>query len=323
MEYLTGIRPTGTLTLGNYLGSIKPIIDVQKNGGKPALFIADLHALSTNEGSEIMEYRESLVLDLLAAGFDPNEGMLYIQSSLSDELLKLQLYLSRFVTEAELTRQPALKEKVRGEAATAVVALVNYPILMAADILIMRAKNVPVGRDQLAHLEITRVIAERFNKKYGEVFVLPHAIDDKGIKVLSLQNENKMSKSEPQGAILLTDSPEVIRKKIGSAVTASPGEMTPNLTSLFDTAYAVSSDQTKIDSFKTKHSNSEPIMKDFKDFLSEQIITFLEEFQQNRSEFASNSTKVADIIEQGNTAASEQAGETMKSVEEAMQFQSA
>lgn len=320
MEYLTGIRPTGTLTLGNYLGSIKPIIDVQKSGQKPALFIADLHALSTNEGSDIMEYRKSLVLDLLAAGFDPDQGLLYIQSSLSADLLKLQLYLSRLVTEAELTRQPALKEKVRSKVENGVVALVNYPILMAADILIMQSKNIPVGRDQLAHLELTRVIAERFNKKYGEVFPLPHAIDDKGIKVLSLQSDGKMSKSEPQGAILLTDTPDVIRKKIGSAITASPGEMTPNLESLFDIATSISTDHTKIADFRTKHLNNEPIMKDFKDFLSEAVITFLEDFQTKRANCANNPDQIASIIAKGNAEALKIAQSTMVSVEQAMQF---
>jgi tryptophanyl-tRNA synthetase len=320
MEYLTGIRPTGILTLGNYLGSIKPIIDTQKSGQKPALFIADLHALSTNEGAEIVEYRKSLVLDLLAAGFDPNEGMLYVQSSLSNDLLKLQLYLSRFISEAELTRQPALKEKARGNPETAMVALVNYPILMAADILIMQAKSVPVGRDQLAHLELTRVMAERFNKKYGQVFHIPHALDDKGLKILSLLSENKMSKSEPQGAILLTDTAEIVRKKIGSAVTASPGEMTNNLESLFQIASAVSTDTETINDFRSRHLQSEPIMKDFKEFLSNEIISFLEKFQSRRQEFANNPDNVNEIISNGNAAASKIAHETMQSVEEAMQF---
>jgi len=211
---LTGIRPTSNLTIANYIGAIMPILAFQKQGMKPYVFVADIHALTDND-PKVLKYGDEILIDLLASGIDPTKTIVYKQSSIANEIGVLTLLLARHVSVTELLRLPTLKEKVKSEnVENANALLMMYPVIMTADILIQRSNIVPVGKDQESHIEIARKIARRFNKEVEDIFPEPSTHVIETVKILSLRGESKMSKSFPEDAIFLTDNPDVVRIKI-------------------------------------------------------------------------------------------------------------
>src|SRR5574344_1488559 len=218
---LSGIRPTGNLHLGNYFGALKNFITMQ-NEYNCYFFIADLHSLTTHPTpSDIQGNVRQILAEYLAAGLDPEKATLYIQSDVK-EVIELYLYLNMNAYIGELERCTSFKDKIRQQPQNVNAGLLTYPTLMAADILIHRATKVPVGKDQEQHLEMTRTFASRFNSMYQqEVFPEPYAFSfsDKLVKVPGLDGKGKMGKSEGEAnAVYLSDSPEVIRKKVMRAV---------------------------------------------------------------------------------------------------------
>ena len=231
---LTLFKPTGHLTLGNYLGAMRRMIELAREKsacGSPAYDcfygVADLHALTVpHDPATLRELSRELAITL--AALDPGDATLFRQSRVPahHELAGL---LQSVATTGELGRMIQFKEKGRGRKGTR-CALFTYPVLMAADILLYRAGQVPVGEDQRQHLELTRSLAQRFNRDYGEVFVVPQlAAAPSGARVMNLlQPTDKMGKTDdnPAGIIFLLDPPEVIRRKLSRAVTDS--ETGPN-----------------------------------------------------------------------------------------------
>lgn len=222
---LTGLKPTGDLTIGNYIGAIEPLIELSKNEENEIfVFVADLHALTVyQDPKELKERINKFVAMYIACGIDPNKTTIYIQSQ--NEYIPLISWILECNTYyGEASRMIQFKEKSK-ENSNFSVGLLTYPILMAADILYCDSNYVPVGIDQKQHVEIARNIAERFNKKYGETFKLPDVLIKKeGIKIKDLKNPTKkMSKSEenPVGVISLFDDPKTIEKKIMGATTDS------------------------------------------------------------------------------------------------------
>lgn len=222
---VSGIKPSGDLTLGNYIGAMKQFVKLQDDF-ELITFIADLHAITVDQNpQQMLENTQNLVALYLAIGLDPNKTIIFKQSDVPAHaeigwVLQCQAYMG------ELNRMTQYKEKAVKNQATGVSGgLFAYPALMAADILLYSPDIVPVGEDQLQHLELTRTVAERFNAKFGDTFTLPQSLTPKeGARIMSLQNpEKKMSKSEadPKGTILLFDDISAIRKKIMSAVTDS------------------------------------------------------------------------------------------------------
>lgn len=222
---VSGIKPSGNLTLGNYIGAITQFVKLQENFEIFA-FIADLHAITVDQNPhEMYENTQNLVALYLAAGLDPNKTIIFKQSDVPAHaelgwILQCQSYMG------ELNRMTQYKEKAVKNQTTGVSGgLFAYPSLMAADILLYSPDVVPVGEDQLQHLELTRTLAERFNSKFGDTFTTPKSLTPpQGARIMSLQNPlKKMSKSEsdPKGTILLLEDIAVIRKKIMSAVTDS------------------------------------------------------------------------------------------------------
>ncbi|MGL4662930.1 MAG: tryptophan--tRNA ligase [Culicoidibacterales bacterium] len=222
---VSGIKPSGNLTLGNYIGAMKQFVKLQDDF-EMITFIADLHAITVDQDPKSMyENTQNLVALYLAIGLDPNKTLIFKQSDVAAHaeigwVLQCQAYMG------ELNRMTQYKEKAVKNQATGVSGgLFAYPALMASDILLYSPDVVPVGEDQLQHLELTRTVAERFNAKFGETFTIPQSMTPKeGARIMSLQNpEKKMSKSEsdPKGTILLLDDIASIRKKIMSAVTDS------------------------------------------------------------------------------------------------------
>ena len=222
-KILTGLKPTGELTLGNYIGAIKQMKQLQDNY-ESYLFVADLHALTVPQDPKELKRRIKDFLALyIACGIDPKKNMIYLQSE--NEFIPAISWLLECTTyHGEATRMIQFKEKSKQHKNFS-VGLLTYPILMAADILYADIDLVPVGIDQKQHVELARAIAIRFNKMYGDIFVVPEPlISETGTKIKDLKNPTKkMSKSEenPNGVILLLDDEKKIRKKIMGATTDS------------------------------------------------------------------------------------------------------
>lgn len=218
---LSGIKPTGQLTLGNYIGAIKNFSRVQKEG-ETFLFIADLHALTLPIDPEVLRKNSrDIAAYYLAAGLDPKYSTIFLQSDVSTHS-ELAIILQNYLYMGELSRMTQFKDKSQKMKEEAIgLGLFAYPVLMAADIVIYDAKRIPVGEDQVQHVELARDLVKRFNNRYGDVLVMPKAeVAKVGKRIMSLSDPTKkMSKSDPKGDIYLNDSLEVMRKKIMSAVT--------------------------------------------------------------------------------------------------------
>jgi tryptophanyl-tRNA synthetase len=224
---LSGIKPTGQLTLGNYIGAIKNFSRVQYEG-ETFLFIADLHALTLPIDPEILRKNSrDIAAYYLAAGLDPKHTTIFLQSDVATHS-ELAIILQNYLYMGELSRMTQFKDKSQKLNSEAIgLGLFAYPVLMAADILIYDAKRIPVGEDQVQHVEITRDLVKRFNHIYGDVLTMPKAEMVKvGARIMSLSDpKKKMSKSDPKGDIYLSDTLEQMRKKIMSAVTDTGHEI--------------------------------------------------------------------------------------------------
>ena len=218
----SGIQPSGDLTLGSYLGAIKNWVKMQEE--YDCIYcIVDLHAITVRQDPEALRRRTlEQLAQYLACGLDPEKNILFIQSHVPEHA-QLSWILGCYTQFGELSRMTQFKQKSKQHADNITAGLFTFPVLMAADILLYQADQVPVGEDQKQHVEICRDIALRFNKLYGDVFTIPEPFIPKlGARVMGLNNpENKMSKSEPEGCVFLLDPPEVIRKKFKRAVTDS------------------------------------------------------------------------------------------------------
>mgnify|MGYP000101254906 FL=1 len=226
---VSGIQPSGRLTLGNYLGAIKNFVALQDEGEFEEffVFIADLHAITVPKDPTMLRQSiKKLAALYLACGLNPEKITLFIQSEVHEHA-EIGYLLQTITYIGELERMTQYKDKKAKQVEGVSSALLTYPVLMAGDILLYNANGVPVGQDQKQHLELTRTLAERFNSKYSETFNIPDALIVKeGAKIMSLQDPSKkMSKSDPleKASIYLDDSEAVIRKKIASAVTDSDG----------------------------------------------------------------------------------------------------
>ena len=218
---LSGIKPTGQLTLGNYIGAINKFVKLQDKG-ESFLFIADLHALTLPIDPQVLhDNSRDLAAFYLAAGLDPNKSNIFLQSDVSAHA-ELAIILQNYLYMGELSRMTQFKDKASKMKEEAIgLGLFAYPVLMAADIVLYDSKVIPVGEDQVQHVELARDLVKRFNNRYGEVLVMPKAeVNKVGARIMSLSDPTKkMSKSDPKGDIYLKDEPAVIRKKIMSAVT--------------------------------------------------------------------------------------------------------
>ena len=317
---LSGIKPSGDLTLGNYLGAIKNWVKLQ-NEYDCYFFIADLHAITVKQVPAELRKRTLEVLAIyIAAGIDPDKNTMFIQSHVpahceASWLLTCNSYMG------ELGRMTQYKDKSRNKEGDSISAgLFNYPVLMAADVLLYQADLVPVGSDQVQHLELARNIAERFNRAYSPTFKVPDAYVGKaGAKIMDLQNPTKkMSKSEenPNGYILILDSPEVIRKKVSRAVTDSIGEV------------KYSDDQPGVKNLMTilstiKGMTMEEIEKkyegqgyaQFKKDVAEAIVDELAPIQSRVSELLADKKQLEEIYIKGAQKASYIANKTLRKIQ--------
>ena len=224
----SGMQATGNLTLGNYLGALKNWVTLSDEY-ECFYSVVDMHSITIRQDPAVLRKRARALLTLyIAAGLDPEKNCIYYQSHVSGHA-ELAWILNCFTYMGELNRMTQFKDKAAKHADNINAGLFTYPVLMAADILLYQADVVPVGIDQMQHLELTRDIAQRFNGIYGDVFTVPEAYIGKvGAKIMSLQDPaKKMSKSDenPNGSIYLMDDPDTIMRKFKRAVTDSEGEI--------------------------------------------------------------------------------------------------
>ena len=299
---LTGLKPTGSLTLGNYIGSISQMVKMQDEY-KNYLFVADMHAITvpTDKDNLHKNIRDFLAL-YIACGIDPNKNVIYMQSDIAcipaiSWLLECNTYYG------ELSRMIQFKEKSRQNANFS-VGLLTYPVLMATDILVVDANYVPVGIDQKQHVELTRDIAIRFNKKFGDVFVIPEPlITSVGTKIMDLVDPSKkMSKTEenPKGVIGLLDDPAVARKKIMGATTDSETKVKfdvinkPGISNLINIYASLTGNTIKEVEDKFQNAN----YGEFKRNVADVVCDFLEKVQKRYHEIL-NSGELDDILRRG------------------------
>ncbi len=314
---VTGFKPSGKLHLGNYLGTIKQSIDIQNSEKYECFyFIADYHSLTEKyspkeKKQEILE----MAIDLLSLGIDPQKSVFFIQSHILEHA-NLAWIFNNIVSVGKLQGMIEYKEKIQ-EGQPANAGLFNYPVLMAADILIYKADFVPVGEDQSQHIEITREIARTFNKTFGKTFNEPKIILSKGLRIKALDNpKKKMSKSLPKGCIFLNDSPEIIRQKIKTAVTDSGKEIIydpknkPAISSLL-TIYSEITNKP-IQKITAKYKNKG--YAKFKSDLAENVINFLAPFQEKRKKIAASPEKIEKTLAAGSKKAGVIAQNTLKEV---------
>ena len=259
---LSGIRPTGFLHLGNYFGAMRNYVRMQDDFNC-FFFVANWHSLTTHpDTKQLQESVLRVVAENIACGLDPEKVSLYVQSDVP-EIAELYLYLNMLAYKGELEKTTTFKDKVRMQPDNVNAGLLTYPVLQAADILIHRAVKVPVGKDQEQNLEMARNFAERFNHRYGDTFPLPYAFNYNSelVKILGLDGEGKMSKSENQMTTLfLADTDDLIRKKVMKAKT-DQGPLTPNaakpdyIQNLFTLMGLVSSADT-VQKFEDDFNNS-------------------------------------------------------------------
>ncbi len=299
---LTGLKPTGELTLGNYIGALSQMIKMQEEYDS-YLFVADLHALTIpQDPKELHERIRRFIAMYIACGIDPNKNTIYIQSE--NEYIPAMSYLLECATYyGEASRMIQFKEKSK-EHANFTLGLLTYPVLMAVDILYCDTDYVPVGIDQKQHVELARDIAERFNKHYGETFVLPEPIvSESGIKIKDLKDPTKkMSKSEenPQGVSSMYDSPEDIKKKIMKATTDSDNEVRfdeenkPGISNLLNIASVISGKSVS-------EIEKEFIGKgygDFKRYVADITAEHIGKIQERYNKLI-NSTELDKILDEG------------------------
>ncbi len=323
----SGIQPSGVITLGNYLGALKNWVDLQYDY-HCCYSIVDMHAITVRQNPAELRKRSLDLLKLyIACGIDPEENLLFMQSHVSAHA-ELAWILNCFTYMGELSRMTQFKDKSKRHADNINAGLFTYPVLMAADILLYRADLVPVGKDQMQHLEITRDIAERFNAIYGDVFTIPEGFVTKsGAKIMSLtEPTKKMSKSDPnpKGYISMLDDFNVIAKKIKSATTDSEGiieyrENDPEkagVNNLISIMAAVTG--KTIEQVAKEYSGKG--YGEFKSDIAEAVVEHIRPIREKYDELSNNKDYLESVYKNGAEKAAKMAARTLNKVKKKVGF---
>lgn len=313
----SGIRPSGRLHLGNYLGAIENWLKLQDEAD--CIFaVVDYHGMTTPyDPKEMMKEKYEVVLDYLAAGIDPKKSTLIVQSQVPEHT-ELAWILGTITPVSWLERVPTYKEKVALHPDYVNLGLLSYPVLMAADILIYKSNIVPVGEDQLPHIELAREIANRFNKMFGKTFPLPKEALTEGARIMSLDDPTKKMSKTGGGGILLSDTPEEIWKKLAPAVTdparkraTDPGN--PDVCNIYSLHKIMSlPEQIKMVADSCRHAKFGCL--DCKKILAKNIADKFEDFRKKRKELEKNPERVQEILRVGAEKARQLAYETLAEV---------
>ena len=323
---ISGIQPTGRLHLGNYLGALKQFVELQNSGKYECLFfVADLHALTENpDAKDLSKNTIGLTADFLAAGLDPQKSIIFQQSRI-ESLQELKWILSTLTPVSELMRMTAFKEKVLQAlkpeerekitkeefekiAEESNFGLAEYPVLMAADILIFGGQLVPVGNDQLQHLEFARMLVRKFNKKFGKTFMEPKAILTPTPRLMSLDDPSKkMSKSHLDGCLFIDDEPKIIEMKIKAAITDSGNEVKydrenkPGISNLLDIMSSLSGKSTQ----EIEQSFSGKNYSEIKKSIAKFVADYFAPFREKKSAWLKKTADLKKVLSSGSKKASE------------------
>ena len=313
----SGIQPTGNLHIGNYLGAVKNWVTLQNSGEYDCFFsVVDYHSLTGNMTAE--ERRGQItrtVIELLAAGIDPEKSTLFVQSHVPEHT-ELAWIFNSLTPMAELERMTQYKDKSTQQAKNINAGLFTYPVLQVADVLLYHGTHVPVGEDQVQHIELVRDVARWFNNRYGNYFPETEVLLTHIPRVKSLlEPTKKMSKSKGQGHVIeLADEPESIANKLKKAVTASEGEEgSPGVANLLLLLkeFGSAGDYTK---FSAAEKEGSIRYGDLKQVLAESIATYFADFRKKRAALLQDNTTVTAIMESGAKKAGDVAKETMDRV---------
>ncbi len=318
---LTGDRPTGALHLGHYVGSLKMRVELQEKL-ECFVLIADLHVLTTRTQTleEVGENIREVVLDYLSVGLDPKKTTIYLQS-LVPEVLELFWLFMPLVSVPRAQRIPTLKEVVRDlKLETASMALLSYPVLQAADILMVKGNVVPVSKDQASHVELTREIARRFNMLYRPLFPEPDA--PIGPMLVGTDGQKKASKSIGN-VIFLSDDAATVERKVMSMYTDPkriradiPGRVQGNPVFVYHDAF--NDDRPEVDELKERYRKGKVGDVEVKKRLAAAINRFLDPIREKRAEFAKQRGLVDKLIREGSARAREECRHTLSEAREAM-----
>jgi len=323
---LSGMRPTGLLHLGNLHGALSNWVSLQNQGLYDCYyFVADWHALTSeyNQTSQIREHTINMVVDWLSVGLDPVKSTFFIQSNIKEHA-ELYLLLSMITPLAWLERNPTYKEMKEelSEKDLSTFGFLGYPVLQAADIIMYKANGVPVGVDQLPHVELTREIARRFNYLYSEVFPIPDPLLTDVPKLLGIDGR-KMSKSY-DNSIYIADRDETLKKKVGAMFTdpqrmrkKDPGR--PELCNVFSYHHLYSMTRD-VEIISTECKRAGIGCTECKRILADKILDAMTEIHERRDHYMNHMDEVLDIIEDGNERATKIARQTMEEVREALKI---
>ncbi len=324
---LTGDRPTGKLHLGHYVGTLKNRVDLQHKYDC-AFLIADLHVLTTKPQKEHIlksrEYIRDLVVDYLACGIDPNHSIIYLQSAVP-AVCEINLYFQMLISLNRLTGLPSLKDMARSahiDEESIPYGLVGYPVLQSADILMSKADLVPVGKDNLAHVELTRLIARRFNQYYGEFFNLPEPLVGECPTLVGTDGQNKMSKSL-NNTIFLSDTAEEVIKKVKKMYTDPkriraniPGEVENNPVFIYHHFFNKNTEE--VEDLKERYQKGTVTDVEVKEKLSTALNLFLEPFRERRKKVLSKKGYIEEVIYEGSVKMNALAVENLKQMKSLM-----
>jgi len=319
---LSGMRPTGKLHLGHYVGALENWVKLQ-NEYESYHLIADLHVLTTNlDTSNIYQNTIDMVIDWLAVGLNPDKSPFFRQSQIKEHS-ELFLIFSMLITKARLERNPTLKDQIRDlNIENIIYGHLGYPVLQSADILLYKGEAVPVGEDQVPHVEITREIARKFNKHFGKIFYEPKPLLTKFARLVGLDGNAKMSKSL-NNTILLSDKPETVEKKLRKAKTDpqklrknDPGR--PEVCLVF--SYHKKFNALEISEIENGCKSGALGCVDCKLKCSAKINQYLAPVLEVRAGYENNTEQVKEILFDGEKTARKVAAETMKEVREAMKL---
>ena len=321
---VTGDRPTGNLHLGHYVGTLENRIKLQDTYDCYFL-IADLHMLTTHQDKvdSLKENIFELVVDWISVGLDPEKSCFYVQSRIP-EISELAVLLSMLCSVPRIQRIPTLKEKIAAMNLNEnySLGLLSYPVLMSADILSFNASVVPVGEDQLSHVELTREIARRFNTTYKDILNEPKPLISKVSRLVGTDGQGKMSKSL-NNSIYLSDSETVVKKKVMKMFTDPnrtsadiPGKVDGNPVFIYHEIF--NNNLEELNDFKDRYSKGKIGDVEVKKSLVKNINNFLDPIRQKRSEILKNKSEILDIIIEGSKRAREQAKKNLELIRDSM-----
>ncbi|MBT3794890.1 tryptophan--tRNA ligase [bacterium] len=321
---VTGDRPTGNLHLGHYVGTLENRIKLQDSFDCYFL-IADLHMLTTHQDrvAHLKDNIIELVVDWMSVGLDPNKSCFYLQSKIP-EISELTVLLSMLCSVPRIQRIPTLKEKITSMNLNDnySLGLLSYPVLMSSDILAFNASVVPVGEDQLSHVELTREIARRFNSTYKNLLVEPDPMISKVSRLVGTDGQGKMSKSL-NNSIYLSDPEKVVKKKVMKMFTDPnrtsadiPGKVEGNPLFIYHDIF--NSNLAELEEFKDRYKRGKIGDVEVKDSLVRNINNFLDPIRQKRSEILRNKSEILDIIIEGSKRAREATRKNLELIKEAM-----